>query len=70
MNDIEWNGGDRPVWSLATVLVTFRNGSTSQKPARNYSWAHTGSDADIVSYRVIECPADKAASQAAEERKS
>lgn len=70
MNDIEWNGGDCPVWPLTTVLVTFRNGGTSQKPARNYSWAHTGSDADIMSYRVIEWPADEAASQAAEERKS
>lgn len=70
MSDIEWNGGDCPVWPLTTVFVTFRNGSTSQKAAKNYFWSHNGGGGDIVSYRVIEWPADEAPSQAAKERKS
>lgn len=72
MTDREWDGGGCPVWPLTVVLVTFRNGKPAvrPRPARNYSWAHTGGRWDIVSYRVIEWPADEYASQAAEERKS
>lgn len=52
---INWAGGDCPVDSDAIVEVKFRNPSSYQfnnDRAGDFYWAHTGSNADIIAYRL------------------
>lgn len=52
---IEWHGGDCPVDSDAIVEVRFRNPSRNKfnnDRAGDFYWAHTGSNADIIAYRL------------------
>lgn len=51
----EWHGGDCPVDSDAIVEVKFRNPSRNKfnsDRAGDFYWAHTGSNADIIAYRL------------------
>lgn len=52
---IQWAGGDCPVDSDAIVEVKFRWHNQCQynnDRAGDFDWAHTGSSADIIAYRV------------------
>lgn len=52
---INWTGGDCPVDSDAIVEVKFRNPSRNKfnnDRAGDFYWAHTGSNADIIAYRL------------------
>lgn len=52
---IQWAGGECPVDSDAIVEVKYRNATKSQynnDRAGDFYWAHTGSNADIIAYRL------------------
>lgn len=52
---IQWAGGECPVDSDAIVEVKFRNANQYQfnsDRAGDFYWAHTGSNADIIAYRL------------------
>lgn len=52
---IEWDGGECPVDSDAIVDVRFRNHSplhVNNDRAGDFDWEHTGSNADIIAYRL------------------
>lgn len=52
---IEWAGGERPVDSDAIVEIKFRWHNQHQynnDRAGDFYWAHTGSNADIIAYRL------------------
>ena len=52
---IQWSGGECPVDSDEIVEVKFRNANQYQfnsDRAGDFYWAHTGSNADIIAYRL------------------
>lgn len=52
---IQWAGGECPVDSDAIVEVKFRNPSRNKfnnDRAGDFYWAHTGSNTDIIAYRL------------------
>lgn len=52
---IEWNGGECQVDSDAVVEVRYRKPNPHQynnDRAGDFYWAHTGSNADIIAYRL------------------
>lgn len=52
---VQWSGGDCPVDSDAIVEVKYRSPNPYQynnDRAGDFDWAHTGTDADIIAYRL------------------
>lgn len=52
---IDWHGGERPVDSDAIVEVKYRSPNQHQYDndrAGDFDWAHIGSNADIIAYRL------------------
>jgi len=51
---IEWGGGECPVEGCALVEVKFTDGREgSDEIAEWWDWSHTGSQGDIIAYRII-----------------
>ncbi|VDO06508.1 unnamed protein product [Brugia timori] len=48
---IKWEGGDRPV--DCNVQVMFRDGYISDCYSADVVWNHSGSNGDIIKYRVV-----------------
>lgn len=54
---IEWAGGECPVQRCARGFLKYRDGEV--RPMQDYHcvslfWAHTGSNCDIIAYRVVQ----------------
>lgn len=54
---IDWHGGECPVDSDAIVEVKYRKPCPlhfSNDRAGDFAWSHTGSDGDIIAYRLVD----------------
>ncbi len=52
---IEWKGGEWVKGDIHYVRVKFRDGDETDQPdlPSSLSWAHRGSCADIIAYRIV-----------------
>lgn len=54
---IDWHGGECPVDSDAIVEVKYRKPSPlhfNNDRAGDFAWSHTGSNGDIIAYRIVQ----------------